>query len=318
MVLVVDLLDDEIGNDVGVVAGGVLQARFGIEPGELVGGALHLVRRETEAFAEIAPAMGDEILERVLHQAIDERIGALLVLELQHQAFTQVSRADAGWIELLDDAQDGLGLRGRIGRDVQVDLRFRLVLLQQLIRAFHDLLEIGLQVPVFADVAEELLDEELLARGEHEHLRLLAEIVDQVFALDRHRLDIFARVAVGAAWHAMLGAIVEEDALPVGLVLGLRFLLGLVLLLFRRGRLDFFLRLDELEERIAQELLFQMLLQVEQRHVEQIHRLIQARIDLELLPELRRLVETRLHEAATSPLSREKRSRSRAVSVGPR
>ena len=90
-----------------------------------------------------------------------------------------------------------------------------------------------------------------MTRGEDEHLRLLAQIVDQVLALDRHRLDIFARVAVSAARHAMLGAVVQKDALPVGLVLRFRFLLGFVLLLFRGGRLDFFLRLDELEERIA-------------------------------------------------------------------
>src|SRR5256885_9801736 len=44
-----------------------------------------------------------------------------------------------------------------------------------------------------------------------EHPRLLAQIVDQVLALDRHRLHIFARVAVGAARHAVLGAILEED-----------------------------------------------------------------------------------------------------------
>ena len=110
----------------------------------------------------------------------------------------------------------------------------------------------------------------------------------------------------------MLGAIVEEDALPVGLVLGLRFLLGLVLLLFRSGRLDFFLRLDELEERIAQELLFQMLLQVEQRHVEQIHRLIQARIDPQVLPERGVLMQAGLHAAGES------RARRRVVRVGPR
>src|SRR2546428_9880372 len=110
-------------------------------------------------------------------------------------------------------------------------------LLQQLIRALHDLLEIGLEIAVLADVAEEFLDEELLPRGEIEHPRLLAQIVDQVLALDRHRLHIFARVAVGAARYAVLGAILEEDTLPVGPVLRLRFLLRFVLLLFRGGPL---------------------------------------------------------------------------------
>ena len=43
-----------------------------------------------------------------------------------------------------------------------------------------------------------------------------------------------------------------------------------------------------------------MLLQVEQGHVEQIHRLVQAWIDLQLLLELRALIEAGLH--ATSPV----------------
>jgi hypothetical protein len=38
-----------------------------------------------------------------------------------------------------------------------------------------------------------------------------------------------------------------------------------------------------------------MLLEVEQRHVQQVHRLIKARIYLELLPELSGLIESGLH-----------------------
>ena len=81
---------------------------------------------------------------------------------------------------------------------------------------------------------------------------------------------------------------VEQNLFPIdlasSLVFGLRLglLLGLgVLLLFL-----FFLRLDEVEERVVEKLLFEVLLQIQQRHIQEIHRLIKARIDLELLPEL--------------------------------
>src|SRR5260370_12534417 len=77
VVLVVDLFDDEIRNDVGVVGGGMLQSRLGIEAGELVRGTLHFVRRQTKPLAEVAPAVRDEILERVLHAPIDHGISAV-------------------------------------------------------------------------------------------------------------------------------------------------------------------------------------------------------------------------------------------------
>ena len=81
---------------------------------------------------------------------------------------------------------------------------------------------------------------------------------------------------------------VEEDLLPVYLIAALLFLFG-----FGGGfslRLSLFVLffgLDEVEERIVEQLLLEVLLKVQQRHVEKIHRLIEARIDLQLLPELR-------------------------------
>src|SRR5205814_8946580 len=115
---------------------------------------------------------------------------------------------------------------------------------------------------------------------------------------------------------------VKENLFPVDLVavlfFGLRgrsldrdFSLGVVLLFI-------VLRLDHLGTRIVKELLLEMLLEVEQRHVQQIHRLIQARIDLKLLLELRGLRETRSHATLSGPLlDAAKRDRKRAVSVGP-
>ncbi len=71
---------------------------------------------------------------------------------------------------------------------------------------------------------------------------------------------------------------IEQDIFPIDLVLvfgGLVFLVPLHPILGR---------LDQLEERVGDQLLFQVLLQVEQGHIEEIHRLIEARIDPQLLP----------------------------------
>ena len=73
----------------------------------------------------------------------------------------------------------------------------------------------------------------------------------------------------------------------------------------------------EIEERVVQHLLLYVLLQVHQGHVQEIHRLIQAWIDLHLLLELRPLVESCPHAHATTS-GRRYRSRIRAVSVGPK
>ena len=113
---------------------------------------------------------------------------------------------------------------------------------------------------------------------------------------------------------------VEEDLLPIDLtllvLLRLRFGIGAFLLDFALVLLVL-LRLDHVEEGVVEELLLEVLLEVEERHVEQIHRLIQARIDLELLLELGVLGKSLPH--ATSPgLSSAKRLRRRAESVGPR
>ena len=49
--------------------------------------------------------------------------------------------------------------------------------------------------------------------------------------------------------------------------------------------------LDEIEKWIVQQLLLEMLLKVQQGHVQKIHRLVQARIDLQVLPHLGGLAE---------------------------
>src|SRR6266850_370530 len=288
----------------------MLQTGLGVEPRQLVGGALHLVRRQAEPLPQVAPAVRDQVVERFLDEPVDQRVGPLLALELQQQALPQVAGADPGGVELLDDAEHLLRLGQRVGSHVQVQLRLGLVLLQQLVRALHDLFQTRLEVAVLPDVAEELLGEQLLARREVEHPRLLPQIIDQVLALDRHRLGVLRGATEGTARHPVLGAVVEQDAFPVGLVVSGLFLLGGLLL--GGGRFGLLLRLDHLEERIAQQLLLQVLLEVQQRHVEEIHRLVEARIDPQVLPERRVLVQAGLHAACV------KRARRRAVRVGPR
>jgi hypothetical protein len=115
-------------------------------------------------------------------------------------------------------------------------------------------------------------------------------MVVQVLRVDRNRLVVlffFVFRAPAAGLEA-----VQEDLLPVDLVL---VLLGFLRLLLRR-RLFFRDRgLLEVEERIVEKLLLDVLLQVEQGHVEKIHRLVQAWIDLHLLLQLCSLVQPCLY-----------------------
>src|SRR5207245_1533150 len=69
---------------------------------------------------------------------------------------------------------------------------------------------------------------------------------------------------------------------------------------------------DVADELFGEQLLLEMLLQVEQRHVQQIHRLVQAGIDAQVLAQPDVLVQAGLHAAGVS------RARRRAVRVGPK
>src|SRR6185437_5891529 len=153
--------------------------------------------------------------------------------------------------------------------------------------------------------------QELLAGREVEQPHLLAQVIRQVLGLDRHGLDVLAGFAHVPRRGALVAAVVQQDLLPVGLVVLLGFLLVLLGLL-RQRHFRFVLRLEQLEERIAEQLLLEVLLQVEQRHVQQIHRLIQPRIDPQLLRQGRVLLQAGLHAAWV------RRARRRAVRVGPR
>ncbi len=158
-----------------------------------------------------------------------------------------------------------------------------------------------------------------MSRSKLEKADLIPEVIAQIAGGDCDRLEVLALLVLFAATAGGVEA-VEQDLFPIylagALILGfrLRRLGGFALLLL----LFLLLSLDEIEEWIVEKFLLEVLLEVQQRHVEQVHRLIEAWIDLELLTELGRLIKTRLQEAATSSLLRANLSRSRAVSVGPR
>ena len=191
-------------------------------------------------------------------------------------------------------------------------------LLDALVHALEDLVQATGEVAVLVDVPDELVREVHLARIEIEQVDLIAQMIGEIARVDRHRLVVLALLVLLAP-PARVEA-VEQDLLPIDLALLVLLRLGLGI---RRLFLDFalvllvVLRLDHVEEGIVEELLLEMLLEVEERHVEQIHRLIQARIDLELLLELGVLGEPLPH-APFPMLSTAKRERSRAESVGPR
>src|SRR6185437_2861902 len=187
--------------------------------------------------------------------------------------------------------------------------------LQNLVDADADLFDRAREVAVFVDVSDDFVGEEHLARREVEQGYLIAQMVAQVAAVDRDGLEVLLFLALLGLTAGVEA--VEQDLLPIDLV-GVLLLLGGRLRLCCRLLLFFLLGLHHLEEWIVEELLLEVLLEIEQWHVKQIHRLIQAWIDLQLLAELRALMQAGLH--ATSPLScrNAKRERKRAVSVGPR
>ena len=136
-------------------------------------------------------------------------------------------------------------------------------------------------------------------------LLMLLALTARFEAVEQHRFPVDLVIA-------RLLRLRLDRRLGLGEILRLRDLVGV-------GRLVFFiLGLDKIEEGICQKLLLEMLLQVEQRHVQQIHRLVQAWIDFELLTESGTLLETWPHDVTTSSSASANRARSRAVSVGPK
>ncbi len=74
MVLPVDLFDDEIREDVGVVVGSVAEAGLRVELGDLVRSVLYLARGQAERSRDLVPLVVQEILEVLADEQVRERV----------------------------------------------------------------------------------------------------------------------------------------------------------------------------------------------------------------------------------------------------
>jgi hypothetical protein len=251
----------------------------------------------------------DEVVERLVEQPVPEGVRVLPFPQLQEQALAQVASGHARRVEGLQHLQHLLGLRHRERRRQFPIGRFRREGRLKVGEAPQHFLERRHEVAVVADVAEELLGHQQLPRRQAEQLELVPQVRGEVGRLHPHRLDELALLAL-----LLPAALVEprqEDLVPVGR-LRVRGLRGLLLLRGRRRELFLFLGLEHLEEGIVQQLLLEMLLEVQQRHIQQVHRLVEPRVDPQILAEHRVLAKHLSHAAGAS------RARRRAVSVGPR
>ena len=239
--------------------------------------------------------MVDQLVEAVADQPIRHRLLEPGVAELQHEAFAQIARADAWRVEPLHRREHSLAFLLRVQRHfVRIALRRFGGLEHHIVDRLTNLVDRTRQISVLVDVADELLGEEHLPRVEIEQRDLVAQVVAEIARGDGDRLVVLLLLVLLSSAAGVEA--IEQDLLPVDLVVRrLLFLRCLRLLGFRSLLFVLFLGLDHLEERIVQQLLLEVLLEVEQRHVQQIHRLVQARIDLQLLPELRALIEPGLH-----------------------
>ena len=267
--------------------------------------------------------MVDQLIEAVAHEAIRHRLLEPRFAQLEQQTFAQVARADARRVERLNHAQHCLALGLGVEREILgVAAEVFGGLGDPFVDAATNLVERACEVAVLVDVADELLGELVLALIEIEELDLVAEVIAEIATVDGDGLEVFLLlVLLGAT--ARVEA-VEENLLPVDLVSGLFLRLLFFGLPFLGGALlavFVFILLVHLEERVVEELLLEVLLEIEERHVEEIHRLVEAGIDLDLLLHLGVLRHARSH-AAPPLLGRAtpsaKRARSRAASVGPR
>ncbi len=225
--------------------------------------------------------MVDQLLEAIANETVRHRLFQSGLLELEEETLAKILRANSRRIEALDGAEHLLPFLPRIERKV-VGVAPRLFrrLRHHLVERANYILNSTSEIAVIVNVAYELVGEKCLPRSKLEQADLIAQMIAQITRGNSYRLEVFALLVLLAATTSGVEAI-EEDLLPIdltgSLVLGfrLRRLFGLALLL-----LLLIFRLDKVEKRIVQKLLLEMLLQVQQGHIEQIHRLVEAWIDL--------------------------------------
>src|SRR5678816_1604152 len=322
VVLAVDLLDDEVGDDVVVAGVRIDETGLRIELLDLVGGLLDVGRADAKALGDLTPAVVDQLVETVAHEAERHRLLESRLAELEHETLTQIARADARRIEALNGPEHLVDFGRRVDRQILgISLEGFGGLDDRVVDRREDVLDRAGEVAVLVDVADELVGEERLARAEVEQRDLVGQMIGEIARIDRDRLVVLAIFVLFAAAAGVES--VEKDLFPIDLIVGGLFFSRLLFFsyLFFLGLLLILLRLDHVEEGVVQQLLLEVLLKVQERHVEQVHRLVEAWIDLELLLELRALGKTSFHEATGSPGSASaaaKRARNRAVNVGPR
>jgi hypothetical protein len=279
-ILAIDLLHDQVRDDVVLAHVRVLETRLRIQLGDRVRGALDVARRDSVLLRQLAPTVVYELVEMVVDDPVGQGVLFPAVAQLNQQRLTEIPGPDPGRVESLDDREYGLGLF--YGEGLHLGPQLGLALGQPGIRGLDDLVEGAGEEPLPVDVADDLFAEGDFPRPQLEQVELLAQVLPQI-RRSRRRGHVVLPVLELAAATAGVEA-VEQDLLPIDLVLVLLFL-GLLLR-------DLLLRhLRELEERIDQHLLLEVGLQVEQGHVQKIHRLIQARIDLQFLPHSQALGE---------------------------
>ena len=255
----------------------------------------------------------------LVDQDPDEFILLSRFAQLDEEALAQIARAHAGGIHVLHDLEHRLHVAHAERSQHHGQLLRRLVaggierdvpnVLEPGVEVFRDGFQRTAQETVVVDVADDLLCDPVLAAGERQQLSLVLEMIAEVRSSGRRgKLEVTGFV-LGATSAGVES--VEQDGFPVDLVLV--FVCGvLVQFHFLLG-----VAFDHLQERVFRHLLLETLLKVEQRKMKQLHRLVQARVEPELLPELRALDEPRSEtaHAATGGL---KRLRMRSVRTGPR
>ena len=258
--------------------------------------------------------MGDELVEKLGEDEPGQRRFVADLAQLQQQAVAQVARADAGRLETLDDGQHLLGFRHR-------EVRYHLLVAPRGVRTVADLLvdpaqdfvEAAGEISIVVDVADEFIGQDGLPRTQAEERDLRSQVVLESAARDGDGFDPFAFVAVLPGSRYVEAVL--EDLLPLGFLLARvavgarghrieRDVEGVVVrrrLLLALGVVGLLVVLfDEVEERVDFQLLLQVLLKVQQGHGEHVHRLVQARIDLHLLPHPDGLAHPGLHGPASS------------------
>ena len=265
-------------------------------------------------------------VEVIPHDRQRERILVSFPLHLQVETLLQVARAHSRGVQRLHDPQHRLHFVGRVwGEDAGQfgQLLFPVLLVLDLsgpgkrgvaqplggaIEAVSDILERAREEPVVVDVTDDLSGDPGLAVVEVEESELLVEVVLQVPHAHDRRFELLARLVL-LPWAPGVES-VQQDLVPVDLVV--LFVAGVLFgidLEFVVG-----VGLGELEEGILRQLLLKAGLKVQQRHVQQIHRLVKARIDPQLLPKVGPLVQARPHPVHAKLNSRDAGT---SISCGP-